>query len=80
MAVNQNGERVQNENINILTVIANEVYEEFVSGLQSEIEKETGITFGKIEDHVFAKLAFIDGETEEQVSLGLIYRKNYIRN
>lgn len=70
LAVNQNGERVQNENINILTVIANEVYEEFVSGLQSEIEKETGITFGKIEDHVFAKLAFIDGETEEQVSLG----------
>ena len=70
LAVNQNGERVQNENINILTVIANEVYEEFVSGLQTEIEKETGITFGKIEDHVFAKLAFIDGETEEQVSLG----------
>jgi type III restriction enzyme len=38
----QSGERVQDERINVLTVVANESYERYVAGLQSEIEDEYG--------------------------------------
>lgn len=36
LAVNQEGKRVENPDINVLTVVANESYEEFVSRLQQE--------------------------------------------
>ncbi len=36
LAVNQDGERVTGDDINILTVIANESYESYVTGLQQE--------------------------------------------
>lgn len=42
LPVNQNGDRIQDEQINVLTVIASETYERFVAGLQSEIEREYG--------------------------------------
>ncbi|AMV10622.1 type III restriction endonuclease subunit R [Geobacillus thermoleovorans] len=70
LAVNQNGERVHDDHINILTVMANESYEEFVATLQREIEEDTGIQFGKIEKHVFAKLVYVDEATEEPVQMG----------
>lgn len=47
LPVNANGERVRDESVNILTVIANESYDEFSRKLQTEIEDETGITFGE---------------------------------
>lgn len=70
LAVNQDGERVQDYNVNTLTVMANESYEEFVANLQTEMEEQTGITFGKIEEHIFAKLAYMDETTEEPVAMG----------
>ncbi|WP_417494468.1 DEAD/DEAH box helicase family protein [Maricaulis sp.] len=42
LPVNQDGDRIRDEQINVLTVIASETYERFVSGLQSEIEREYG--------------------------------------
>lgn len=42
LPVNQNGDRIQDEQINVLTVVASETYERFVGGLQSEIEREYG--------------------------------------
>jgi len=45
LPVNQEGERVFDRNINILTVIANEFYEDFAKALQSEIETECGVSF-----------------------------------
>lgn len=45
LPVNAEGERVRDENINILTVVANESYSEFSRKLQTEIEDETGISF-----------------------------------
>lgn len=42
LPVNQYGDRIQDEQINVLTVIASETYERFVAGLQSEIEREYG--------------------------------------
>ncbi len=41
LCVDQSGDRVQDSKVNILTVIANESYEDFVDGLQKEY-RETG--------------------------------------
>lgn len=46
LAVNQQGERVRDEGVNILTVIPNESYESFAANLQKEYEDECGIKFG----------------------------------
>jgi type III restriction enzyme len=42
LSVNQNGDRIHDTGINLLTVVASEGYERFVAGLQSEIEAEYG--------------------------------------
>jgi len=42
LAVNQNGDRVHDEHVNVLTVVANESYEHYVSQYQTEIETEFG--------------------------------------
>ncbi|CEG26478.1 type III restriction-modification system endonuclease [Bacillus sp. B-jedd] len=70
LAVNQDGERVADYNVNTLTVMANESYEEFVANLQTEMEEQTGIVFGKIEKHIFARLAYLDQEKDEPVAMG----------
>jgi type III restriction enzyme len=56
LAVNQKGERLRGFEINTLTVIATESYEEFAENLQKEIEKDTGIKFGIVEKHQFAAI------------------------
>jgi type III restriction enzyme len=56
LAVNQKGERLRGFEINTLTVIATESYEEFAENLQKEIEKDTGIKFGVVERHQFAAI------------------------
>jgi type III restriction enzyme len=43
LAVNQAGDRVRDERVNVLTVVANESYERYVAWLQSEIEDEYGL-------------------------------------
>lgn len=51
LPVNQDGERVFDQNINILTVVANESYESFARSLQTEIEEECGVSFtGRIKN------------------------------
>ncbi|MFO7154674.1 MAG: DEAD/DEAH box helicase family protein [Caldicoprobacter oshimai] len=42
LAVNQEGERVRDEEVNILTVVANESYKDYVSKLQTEYLEEYG--------------------------------------
>lgn len=49
LCVNQNGERIEDKDINILHVIANESFAEFAEKLQKEIESETGVKFGVLE-------------------------------
>lgn len=56
LPVNESGERVHDETVNRLTVIANESYEEFARTLQSEFEDDFGIQFGRVEKIAFAKL------------------------
>jgi len=53
IAVNQDGQRVRGFDVNRLTVMASESYEEFVENLQKEIEQDTGIVFGLVKDHSF---------------------------
>jgi type III restriction enzyme len=54
LCVNQNGERLRGFEVNTLTVIATESYEQFAENLQKEIEEDTGIRFGIVEQHQFA--------------------------
>ncbi|MAY74817.1 MAG: type III restriction endonuclease subunit R [Phycisphaerae bacterium] len=56
IAVNQDGERVYGFDVNTLTVMANEAYEEFAEKLQKEIEEDEGIRFGVVESHLFARV------------------------
>ena len=51
LPVNQDGNRVFNENINVLTVVANESYEDFARKIQGEIEEDCGVQFtGRIKN------------------------------
>lgn len=56
LPVNQQGVRQYDENINVLTVVANESYEDFAKSLQVEMEEETGIKFGYLEKHSFSTI------------------------
>ena len=65
LCVNQEGKRLRGFDVNTLTVIATESYEEFAENLQQEIETETRIRFGVVEAHQFAAIpvAGADGQT-----------------
>ena len=69
LCVNQEGERLHGFEINTLTVVARESYEEFAENLQREIETETGIRFGIVEKHQFAAIPLVD-ETGQKAALG----------
>jgi type III restriction enzyme len=45
LSVNQTGQRIFDRNINKLTVIANERYEDFAKALQNEIQEDCGVDF-----------------------------------
>jgi len=66
LCVNQQGERIRGFEVNTLTVVAMESYEQFAENLQKEIEQDTGIRFGVVEPHQFAGVAVAkpDGGTE----------------
>jgi type III restriction enzyme len=70
IAVNQDGERIYGFDVNTLTVMANESYEDFVSQLQKEIEEEEGIKFGVVESHYFANIV-VESDGHKHVYLGV---------
>ena len=69
LCVNQEGERLRGFDVNTLTVVATESYEEFAENLQQEIEQETGIRFGVVEAHQFAAIP-VAGEDGQTTALG----------
>ncbi len=69
LCVNQEGERIRGFDVNTLTVIANERYEDFAEKLQQEIEDETGIRFGVVEEHEFAGIS-VTGEDGQSAPIG----------
>lgn len=45
LPVNQEGIRIFDKNLNVLTIVANESYEDFAKSLQKEYEEECGVNF-----------------------------------
>ena len=64
LPVNSEGERVKDDSINKLTVIARESYADFANGLQKEYEEDCGVTFGKVPKIAFSKIVIIKDEVE----------------
>jgi type III restriction enzyme len=69
LCVNQQGQRLHGFDVNTLTVIATESYEQFAENLQKEIEADTGIRFGIVQDHQFAQVV-VKGEDGKEAPLG----------
>ncbi|MBO6085758.1 MAG: DEAD/DEAH box helicase family protein [Acetobacter sp.] len=65
LCVNQKGDRITGADVNTLTVMTNESYEDFVQGLQKEIEEEEGIKFGVVAPHSFAHLVTKNTDGQE---------------
>jgi len=86
LCVDQDGVRKHGNEINTLTVMANESYEDFASKLQKEYEKDGGIRFGIIETHTFANVIVKDtngeasslGEEGSKVIYDFFEEKGYI--
>ncbi len=66
LPVDQNGERVRDDSINKLYVFANETYEDYARGLQSEYENE-GVSFGKVPLVALSKLTQVVGDEEKPI-------------
>jgi type III restriction enzyme len=65
LCVQQDGTRVYDPSINRLTVIATESVREFAAKLQEEIQKETGIEFGRVKQDAFAHIPVLDPDTPD---------------
>lgn len=70
LCVNQDGQRLRGFDINTLTVVATESYEQFAENLQKEIETDTGIRFGIVQTHEFAAMPVTDKDGH-RVPLGM---------
>ena len=80
LCVNAQGERVHDKAINVLTVVANESYEDFAAQLQKEIEEDTGTSFAGRTKNARAKVRVARKElnAEEQELFEAIWQKiNY---
>lgn len=67
LPVSQDGERVFDDSINKLTVIASESFEDYAKGLQADIESDIGggFKFGRVEKIAFAKL--VNEKTDQEL-------------
>jgi type III restriction enzyme len=65
LPVNQDGQRIFDDAVNKLYVVANESYEDFARALQEEYEDDCGVTFGKVPIQAFAKIATVVDEQEK---------------
>ena len=69
LCVNQDGERIEDRNVNILHVMANESFAEFAETLQKEIEQETGMKFGVLQLSALIDLTYEEKtEVEHQLN------------
>lgn len=66
LCVNQDGERIEDRNINILHVMANESFAEFADNLQKEIEDDTGMKFGMLQLDLFSGMVYEDKREVEK--------------
>lgn len=66
LCVNQDGERIEDKNINVLHVMANESFAEFAETLQREIESETGTKFGILQHSLFQGMTYEEKIVQEK--------------
>jgi type III restriction enzyme len=67
LPVDQSGNRVFDESVNRLYIMANESYEDFARSLQTEYENECGVTFGKVPLMALAKITRVVDGTEQMI-------------
>ena len=67
LPVDQNGQRVFDDSVNKLFVMANETYEDFARSLQTEYEEDCGVTFGKVPITAIAKLTRIVADEQQPI-------------
>ena len=70
ISVDQTGNRVYDESVNILTTVVNESFTAFVEGYQKELSEDTGIKFGYLEMHSFNTVVCEIDENDQPVYLG----------
>jgi len=67
LPVNQKGERIKDDDINTLVVVANESYDDFAKSLQHEFEEDCGVIFGRLPFNAFVGIRYKeDGQEDEQ--------------
>ena len=66
LCVNQDGDRIEDKNINVLHVMANESFAEFAETLQREIEAETGVKFGILQLSLFSGMTYKEKIVQEK--------------
>ena len=67
LCVDQDGNRIEDRDTNILHVMANESFSEFAESLQKEIEAETGINFGMFQINLLVGQTYAETVIEEHV-------------
>ena len=87
LAVNQEGNRVYGFDVNTLTIMANESYEDFSKKLQSEYEKDCSLKFGIVEKHIFANITIKKdkenkylGQENSQIIWNYLNEKSFVDN
>jgi type III restriction enzyme len=73
--VNQDGQRVFDEAVNKLYVVANESYEDFARALQEEYEEDCGVTFGNPQRFMDAVTATLKAELHRLIVDGIKYER-----
>ena len=88
LCVNQDGERIHDKSVNILTIMANESYDSFARSLQTEIEDDTHIKFGILTETSFSYLTIkndageyeILGDQSSEIIFNYFKEMNYIND
>ena len=70
LPVNQEGERIFDDSVNRLHVVANESYESFAKALQKEYQEDCGVTFGRVPKQRFWRLERPAGPGGEPQKIG----------
>ena len=70
LPVNQDGERIFDDSVNRLHVVANESYESFAKALQKEYQEDCGVTFGRVPKQRFWRLERPTGPSGEPQKIG----------
>ncbi len=75
LPVNQCGDRIHDDAINRLTVIASEPFQDYAKGLQEDMENDLGIKFGRIETTTFS--ALFGGDNSNKI-FAILAEQGYI--